>query len=135
HARRSLRSQQWRTLEHTRSGAQCTELWAIPRTRETDVAGSMSRLIDVVIAVHDKRRPIARAVGSVLDSGLDDDTMRVTVVCHNLDRGEIAGVLGPELAGRVRLLELMDGIHSPAGPFNHGIGAADARFISIMGSD
>ncbi|MBN9154217.1 MAG: glycosyltransferase [Microbacterium sp.] len=95
----------------------------------------MSYLVDFVIAVHDARRPIARAVASVLAAGLDDGRLRVTVVCHNIDREQIAAALGPELAGRVRLLELKDGIYSPAGPFTHGIEAADARFVSIMGSD
>ncbi len=95
----------------------------------------MPYLVDFVIAVHDARRPIARAVASVLAAGLDSERLRVTVVCHNIDREQIAAALGPELAGRVRLLELKDGIHSPAGPFTHGIEAADARSVSIMGSD
>lgn len=95
----------------------------------------MSLLVDFIIAVHDARRPIARAVQSVIGAGLDHETLRVTVVCHNLARDEIGGSLGPQLAGQVRLLELRDGIHSPAGPFNYGIDAADAEFVSIMGSD
>jgi len=95
----------------------------------------MPRLVDVVIAVHDAGRPIARAVSSVFASGLDEDALRVTVVCHNIDRERIAAALGPDLTARVRLLELNDRIRSAAGPFNHGIDAADAAFVSIMGSD
>lgn len=95
----------------------------------------MALLVDLVIAVHDPRRPIARAVRSALLGGLAASRLRVTVVCHNVPTADIAGALGPELAAQVRLLELADGIHSPAGPFNAGLDAADARFVSIMGSD
>ena len=99
----------------------------------------MAPLVDLVIAVHDARRPIARAVRSALAAGrgLAGDGLRVTVVCHNLGADAVAERLGPELAGdaAVRLLELADGIRSPAGPFNFGLDAADARFVSIMGSD
>jgi len=105
------------------------------RAREAHVAEPMPRLVDLVIAVHDPRRPLARAVRSALESGLDDEALRVTVVCHNIDEDEIAAALRPGLSERVRLLTLRDGIRSPAGPFNHGIDAADARFVSIMGSD
>jgi len=92
-------------------------------------------LVDLVIAVHDARRPIARAVRSALLAGLGPDALRVTVVCHNIEREAIAGALGTELADAVRLLELRDGIRSPAGPFNFGLDHATARFVSIMGSD
>ncbi|WP_438855340.1 glycosyltransferase [Agromyces sp. M3QZ16-3] len=89
--------------------------------------------VDVVIAVHDASRAIDRAVRSALDSRAD---VRVTVVCHGLDRTLIAERLG-EVADdrRVRLIELHDGIPSPAGPFNAGLDAATGRFTSIMGSD
>lgn len=91
-------------------------------------------LVDHIIAVHNPRRPIHRAVGSVLKH--TDAPIRVSVVCHNTDRGEIRRVLG-ELADdpRLRLLQLDDGIPSPSGPFNRGLDAATARFTSIMGSD
>lgn len=95
----------------------------------------MPLLVDHVIAVHDARRPIARAVRSVLGSGLDASSLRVSVVCHNIAAGVIADALGPELAASVRLVELTDGIRSPAGPFNLGLDSADARFVSVMGSD
>lgn len=89
--------------------------------------------VDVVIAVHDPQRAIARAVRSALDSRA---AVRVTVVCHGLDREHIAERLG-SLADdpRVRLMEHHDGIASPTGPFNAGLDAADARFTSVMGSD
>ncbi|MGO1934524.1 MAG: glycosyltransferase, partial [Cellulosimicrobium funkei] len=93
--------------------------------------------VDVVVAVHDARRPVARAAASVLDH--QDVRVRLTVVCHNIDRARIADGLGSgildEVGGRVRLLELHDGIPSPAGPFNLGLDHAEAPFVGIMGSD
>ncbi|MEO6200801.1 MAG: glycosyltransferase family A protein [Cryobacterium sp.] len=91
-------------------------------------------LVDHIIAVHNPRRPIARAVGSVLKH--TDAPIRVSVICHNTDPDEIRIALG-ELANdpRLRLLELQDGVRSPSGPFNAGMDAATAPFTSIMGSD
>ncbi|WP_127573977.1 glycosyltransferase family 2 protein [Georgenia faecalis] len=93
----------------------------------------MSAPVDVVIAVHTPRRPIGRAVASVLDGNAAH--ARLTVVCHNLPADEIARVLAPEHRDRVRLLEHHDGVRSAAGPFNAGMRAADGEFVSIMGSD
>lgn len=91
-------------------------------------------LVDHIIAVHDPARPIARAVGSVLDH--TRSTIRVSVVCHNTDPDVIRRNLGALARDeRMRLLTLEDGIRSPAGPFNVGLEAATARFTSIMGSD
>ena len=89
--------------------------------------------VDVVIAVHDPRRDVARSVGSVLTSS---GVARVLVVCHNTPVDGIAARLGP-LADdrRVQLESLDDGIASPAGPFNRGLELAAARFTAIMGSD
>lgn len=89
--------------------------------------------VEVVIAVHDASRAIDRAVRSALDSRA---RLRVTVVCHGLERGRIAERLGP-LADdpRVRLIEHHDGVPSPTGPFNAGLDAATGRFTSVMGSD
>jgi hypothetical protein len=95
--------------------------------------GEASPDVDVVIAVHDASRPIDRAVRSALDSRAG---LRVTVVCHGLERRRIAERLGA-LADdhRVRLIEHHDGIPSPSGPFNAGLDAATGRFTSVMGSD
>ncbi|WP_426519947.1 glycosyltransferase family 2 protein [Diaminobutyricibacter sp. McL0618] len=94
-------------------------------------------LVDAVIAIHDPNRPIARAVRSLTASGLAvaKDGLRITVVCHNLAAGTVADALGDGLTSQVRLIEHHDGIRSPAGPFNAGVAAASARFVSIMGSD
>ena len=86
------------------------------------------REVDVVVAVHDPRRPVARAVASVLAQ--DDVHARVTVVCHNTDPAVIVEALGAVHAAggddRVRTLELYDGVPSPAGPFNLGLAGAEA---------
>ena len=89
--------------------------------------------VDVIIAVHDPRRDIARAVGSALTSS---GVARAIVVCHNTPVAGIADRLGP-LADdpRVRLEALDDGIGSPSGPFNRGLDLSEARFTAIMGSD
>ncbi len=91
-------------------------------------------LVDVIIAVHNPARPIARAVGSVLR--YTRSPVRVTVVCHNTDPAGIAVNLrefGTD--PRLRLLEHTDGIASPSGPFNAGLDAATGRFTALMGSD
>lgn len=91
-------------------------------------------LVDVTIPVHSAERPIARAVGSIVDH--THAPVRVNVVAHNIDPVRIAQNLGayghhPD----VRLLALEDGIRSPAGPMNHGLTLSDAPFIAVMGSD
>lgn len=90
-------------------------------------------LVDVVIACHSPRRPLGRAVASVLEGNAP--AACVTVVSHNLDAAELAAVIGPAHRDRVRYLELHDGIPSPSGPFNAGIAQARTPWVSIMGSD
>jgi hypothetical protein len=93
-------------------------------------------LVDAVIAVHDASRPVARAVGSLADSGLVlGEELRVSVVCHNIAVEAIADAIPDDLAARIRFLELRDSIPSAAGPFTAGIHAATAPYVSIMGSD
>ncbi|GAA1749469.1 glycosyltransferase family A protein [Agromyces humatus] len=90
--------------------------------------------VDHIIAVHDPSRPIARAVGSVLDH--TRCRVRVTVVCHNTDGAEVRRLLGRRGDdSRLRFIDLDDGIASPSGPFNAGLDAATASYTSIMGSD
>ena len=93
----------------------------------------MPKPVDVVIAVHNPKRPIARAVASVLEG--NDVHASLTVVCHNVARAEIAAVLAPEHRDRVRFLEHSDPRPSASGPFNAGMGASQGEFVSIMGSD
>ncbi len=61
---------------------------------------------------------------------------RVLVVCHNTPLDGIAERLGALVDDpRVVLVPLEDGVRSPSGPFNRGLEIADARFVSIIGSD
>lgn len=89
--------------------------------------------VDLVIALHDPGRPVARAVRSALAAG--GEGVRVTVACHELAADEVAALLPDDVAGRVRLLEVRDGLGSPSGPFNAGLDAATGRYVAIMGSD
>jgi len=91
-------------------------------------------LVDVVIPVHSETRPISRAVASILNHTQAD--VRVNVVAHNIEESIIAKNLGTfQKDARVRLLHLVDGIPSPAGPMNFGLDHCTADFISVMGSD
>ncbi|WP_052193576.1 glycosyltransferase [Microbacterium sp. ZOR0019] len=92
--------------------------------------------VDMIVAVHDTRRNIRRAVGSIVD--VEDPTIRAFVVCHNLTRAEVEKELAPLIdarPGRIRIEVLADGIPSPSGPFNFGMAASDATYVGIMGSD
>lgn len=90
--------------------------------------------VDVVIAVHSRTRPIARAVASVLNGS--ETPVHVIVVAHNIDASIIAANLG-DLADdpAVTVVQLNDGIRSPAGPFNAGIAAGTAPYFAVLGSD
>lgn len=99
-----------------------------------DGSDSTRPRVDVVIAVHTPARPVERAVRSVLET--TRARVRVNVVVHNTDPVGIRARLA-ELADdpRVRLLELHDGIPSPAGPMNVGLAHATADFTCLLGSD
>lgn len=89
--------------------------------------------LDVVIAVHDPRRDVGRAVASAISDPTPG--IRVVVVCHGIRADSIAAQLpnaGPSL---LRVIEFADGIRSPAGPFNAGLDAAAADYVMVMGSD
>ncbi|SDK77872.1 Glycosyl transferase family 2 [Arthrobacter sp. ok362] len=97
-------------------------------------------LVDVVVAVHTPDRPIERTVASLMASGLPTGPegtgrLRVTVVCHNTEIAPIRTRVAPEHRDLVRFVQYVDGIKSPAGPFNHGISLATGTWVSIMGSD
>ncbi len=67
--------------------------------------------------------------------------VRVTVVAHNLEASVVdaaldaGGLAEARRDGRVRVIELADGVPSPAGPFTLGLDRAEAMYVSIMGSD
>ena len=89
--------------------------------------------IEVVIAVHTTTRPIRRAVESVLAAGADASAL---VVAHGLPPEQIEELLVGLLDDdRVRVVGFADGVRSPAGPFNHGLGLATAEFVTVLGSD
>lgn len=91
-------------------------------------------LVDVIIPVHSKTRPVARAAASVLDYSETD--VRVNVVAHNIDPAIIRANLGSIASdSRLRLFHLADGIPSPAGPMNLGLDRATAPYVSLLGSD
>ncbi|WP_069385644.1 glycosyltransferase family A protein [Cellulosimicrobium cellulans] len=90
--------------------------------------------VDVVIAVHSPERCVERAVGSVLYG--TSSPVRVTVVAHDLDPAVVVGRLGGLARdARVRVVGFVDGVRSPAGPFNHGLDLASAAYTSVLGSD
>lgn len=95
------------------------------------LGGTTGPDVDVIIAVHDPRRRIDRAVGSVLTSRA---VSRVIVVCHGVDPVEIEATARTTDA-RVEFVRFDDGVRSPAGPFNHGLDLATGRYVMIMGSD
>ncbi|MBK0421627.1 glycosyltransferase family 2 protein [Leucobacter sp. CSA2] len=94
-----------------------------------------SPLIEVIIPVHDARRPLQRAVRSVLGD-CDDRRIAVRVVAHNIDAETVEGMLG-ELAGDERLIVMPfeDGIASPSGPRNAGVRATTADYFTFVDSD
>lgn len=94
--------------------------------------------VDLVIAVHSAQRPLARAAQSAAAAGLalnEDGGLRINVVCHNIDPEELKVQVPEPLRTQIRYIECQDGIPSPAGPFNAGVSAATAGYVSIMGSD
>lgn len=101
----------------------------------TRVGAVTSCDIEALIAVHDPRRPIERCVRSLEEGTSEDLRLRVTVVCHNIDAEEIRTTFRGPIPARTRFLSLRDGIRSPAGPFNAGLDAADATYITTIGSD
>ncbi|MFK4729867.1 glycosyltransferase [Agromyces mediolanus] len=95
----------------------------------------MSRpFVELVIACHDARRPIERAVASVFQDGDVRDLVRVTVVAHGVDPALLSERLAG-VAGDWRVLPFADGVRSAAGPYNHGLGQVEADYCGVMGSD
>lgn len=88
--------------------------------------------VELVVAVHSASRPVERAVTSILAC----PRAGAIVVVHNTDPEPIRTRLGALMQDpRLKLLELHDGVHSPAGPFNHGLDAAAAPFVGKVDSD
>lgn len=93
----------------------------------------MREHVEIIIACHNEQRPLARAVASILDG--NGEHAEVTVVAHNIDPERLKANLHEQHRERVRFLHLVDGLRSPAGPFNYGLENARRSWVSIMGSD
>lgn len=88
-------------------------------------------VVDVVIPVHRAERSVDAAVASASSEEQGVRT-RVTVVLHNLTLEPSAMA---RLAERANVLRCDDGIPSPSGPRNVGLGAASAPFVFFLDSD
>ncbi len=89
--------------------------------------------VSVVIPVHTPDRPIRTAVESVI--GQNAPGTDVVVVCHNTSLTSIRQRLVGLDAERYSLLELQDGIPSPAGPLNLGVESVTSDYVTVLGSD
>lgn len=100
---------------------------------DTIVKARILRDVDVIVAVHDARRDVERALSSALTS---QSVRRIFVVCHNVDVEAIRTAAGAASADpRVEFVSLVDGVRSPAGPFNEGLARAEGRYAAVLGSD
>lgn len=82
---------------------------------------------EIVVPVHDRTRPVRRAVESLLD----DDETRALVIAHNID----PALLDLPSTDRVRILPLEGAAGMPGATYDAGIAAATAPWVGIMGSD
>jgi hypothetical protein len=89
--------------------------------------------IEAIVCVHNTSRPVERAVGSALQNSA---SLRVTVIVHNTDPDAVTDRLATLVRDpRVRVLELSDGIRSPANAFNYGLDNATGQYVCLIGSD
>lgn len=86
----------------------------------------------MIIAVHSRHRPIRRAVSSVLAAS---ESANALVVAHGIDPDQISANLVGLDSARIRVMRHVDGVESPAGPFNAGVAAATATYVTVLGSD
>jgi len=93
--------------------------------------------VEVIVPVHDRARPLARAVQSVGESGLRwGEQVVVTVVAHNLPADAVHGMLsGLPAEAVVDVLACDDGLPSPAGPRTLALERSRARYVTFLDSD
>lgn len=90
--------------------------------------------VDIIVPVHNTRRPIERAVSSILASR--SSKIGVLVVCHNVSRFDILKNLKHLTQDtRLRVIEYWDGKSSAAGPRNYAIDYSDADYLGFLDSD
>ena len=93
-------------------------------------------IVDVIIPIHDSKRPLERTLRSLLATGMSvGSEVLISVVCHNIPAAEISSKLPSELSELVNFLEFHDGLPSPAGPRAHAIEQTNGRYISFLDSD
>lgn len=90
--------------------------------------------VEVIIAVHQLNRPIERAVRSAFLSAAVGE-VRVIVVCHGIESADVRRRIGFSDNENLVLVDFTDGIASAAGPYNAGLAAAEADYVSFLGSD
>lgn len=91
----------------------------------------------LIIAVHNRQRPLLRALDSVVPQFEQlGQGHSVIVVCHGLGGAELGEAFARYGSHpQVHWVEHHDGIRSPAGPFNTGFASATADYVMVMGSD
>lgn len=91
-------------------------------------------VVDVIIPVHSAERPVQRAASSALTH--TSAPVRVTVVAHNIEVQKVRTALGTLAAHpQLRILELQDGVPSPANPRNFALAHATAPAVVFLDSD
>lgn len=91
-------------------------------------------LLDIIVPVHDARRPVARLASSVLAG--TSTPLRLTFVCHGIPSASLGTALGEWRHDlRVRMIEHSDGATGPAGPFLAGLARATAPYVMKIDSD
>lgn len=95
--------------------------------------------VEVLVAVHDPARPLARALASA-DADRDalaamGAELALSVVVHNTDPAPIQAAVPPALRARVRWSHHIDGIASPAGPNNLALDQAEGEYVAKLDSD
>ncbi|WP_144837314.1 glycosyltransferase family 2 protein [Kocuria rosea] len=103
-----------------------------------DSENAATPLVDVIIAVHNTKRPLDRSVRSAMRGGVpiaESGGLRVTIVCHNVSQDAIASALPPDTREACTFIECHDGSSTCAAPRNLGMDVSTARYVSFLDSD
>jgi hypothetical protein len=103
------------------------------RSRADGPAVRRAPRVEAVVTVHTTTRPVERAAASLLRNSVD---LRVTVIAHNIEADSVRARLADiGNDSRVRILELADGVRSPANAYNFALDNLEGEFLSLVGSD